>query len=170
MPMTLASSITVGSGGATQIEFTNIPQDGKDLLLLISARSGVASGADGVLASIKYNNSSDSTYTTLRVFGLGTDASSTVTTNGTSTSFYRMTTPDQAASVFAVGRVYVANYAGSANKLSFSEAGFNNSNTAIDARFTFFRRANTAAITSIQITNLDNSFVQHTIASLYTVS
>ncbi len=39
MTMTLVSTVTVGSGGASSIEWTSIPQSGKDLLILLSARA-----------------------------------------------------------------------------------------------------------------------------------
>jgi hypothetical protein len=48
---TLISSVTVGSGGAANIEFTSIPQTYTDLLYKISGRLSV----DSASAFLRYN-------------------------------------------------------------------------------------------------------------------
>jgi hypothetical protein len=65
--MTLISSVTVGSGGAADIEFTSIPATYTDLLVKISIRNAT-SGATRVY--VRFNGAStDADLSTIRLYG-----------------------------------------------------------------------------------------------------
>ncbi len=69
--MQLIETIEVGAGGAASIEFTSIPQDGVDLLLMVSARTDRNVGADVVGAQFN----SDTTAGNYSVKALGGNVS-----------------------------------------------------------------------------------------------
>ena len=75
MAMTLVSTTTVPSGGAASIEFTNIPQTGKDLLLVCSLRQ--TTGSELI---VEYNNFAGS-YVTRTLGGDGTTVYSSSSTD-----------------------------------------------------------------------------------------
>ena len=72
MAMELIETIEVGSGGASSIEFTSIPQDGVDLLLMFSGRD--TSTTEN--AKITLNSDGGSNYPTVTLDGNGSSASS----------------------------------------------------------------------------------------------
>lgn len=160
----LIQTITVGSGGAATIEFTSIPQDGTDLLLVVNARSAASQIQDSVLVrpnGATTNLSSRRLYTSSV---LGTAASDTLThihagqtAGNTSTS-----------NTFGSNSIYIPNYAGATNKsVSADGVGENNAATSylsIGAGLW----SSTAAITSLTIVSETGSnWVQYSTASLY---
>jgi hypothetical protein len=160
----LISSVTVGSGGAANMEFTSIPQTYTDLLVKITARS------DGSDTSIELSfNNNTSNRTTRYVFGNGSTASSGNTTNMFITSSIVPSTAT--ASTFSNAELYIPNYAGSNNKSSSVDGVSENNATASNMAFTANLWSDSAAITSIKLfpTGLSN-FVQYSTAYLYGIS
>ena len=168
--LTLVSTVTVGSGGAASIEFTNIPQTGKDLLVLISgrsARAGEFGRADNYL--IQLNNDTANNYTYRRLIGNGSTASSG---SGTVNGFLNTLPASLAtANTFGNTSLYIANYTSSVAK-STSLDGVDESNaTAAYAELYAQTWSGTSAVTSIKILTLNNqNLVQHSSASLYIIS
>ncbi len=161
---TLISSVTVGSGGAANMEFTSIPSTYTDLLVKISARS------DGADTSIELSfNNNTSNRTTRYLFGNGSTASSGNTTNMFITSSIVPST--STASTFSNAELYIPNYAGSNNKSSSVDGVSENNATAANMALTANLWSDTAAITSIKLfpTGLTN-FVQYSTAYLYGIS
>lgn len=163
MAMTLVSTVTVGSGGAASIEFTNIPQTGKDLLVLVSARRDDS----GALLALRANGLSTGIYDYRNLVGTGSAASSTTATGDTGMDFI-VARSTATASTFGNTQIYISNYTSSANK-SVSIDGVNENNaTAADMRLTAGLIGTTNAITSITLTSATS--VQHSTASLYIIS
>ena len=158
----LISTITVGSGGASTIEFTSIPATYTDLQLVLSARQSSTSGGseDAITFAL---NSSASSKTSRYLLGQGNTAY-----NYSYNEFY-LWTPNSTttANTFSNTQLYISNYSGSANKsISINGVTENNgtgSNLAVGAGLW----SNTAAITSITLTPLYGNFVQYSTASLY---
>jgi len=154
------ATVTVGSGGAANIEFTSIPATYTDLLLMHSTRQN-AGNAPSLL--IKFN-SSTSNFSSRYLIGSGSTASS-----GTSPANYAGNSDGSSntASTFANGSIYIPNYAGS-NYKSYSVDDVQENN-ATEAYATLIAGlwSNTAAITSITLYNASNSFVQYSTATLY---
>jgi hypothetical protein len=159
MAMTLVSTITVGSGGATHIDFTNIPQTGKDLLLLSSIR-----GDAGNQYVVRFNG--DTVGSTYRQFyGIGNGVFNDNGTNGPVQFLNDSTTT---SNTFANTSLYIANYTSSANKpMSADGVTENNATTAYQV-VEAGTWLNSAAITSIRFQNV--SALQHSTVSLYIIS
>jgi hypothetical protein len=161
---TLISSVTVGSGGAANMEFTSIPSTYTDLVVKITARS---SGADTSISLSFNNNTSDRT--TRYLFGNGSSASSGSDTNMYITSSIVPST--STASTFGNAELYIPNYASSNNKPSSVDGVSENNATASNMAITTNLWSNSAAITSIKLTPTGGTnFVQYSTAYLYGIS
>ena len=160
--MELISSVTVGSGGASQIEFASVPSTYTDLLVLISARSGSA----GDTLWMRFNSDESNACTTLWVVGDGSTASSS---NSGGNTFIRLgtITSGDTASTFNNFQVYVPNYAGSAQKTVSVDAVNENNATTAYQRITAGLWPVTTAISNIKISNNGASISQYSTAYLY---
>jgi hypothetical protein len=165
MTMTLISTITVGSGGASSIDFNSIPGTYTDLQVLVSARFGNSQVA--TVTWIQFNGSTSnqssrmlngngsgaSSYTDTKIFGQSNGANATANTFG-NTSFY------------------IPNYAGSTNKaMSIDGVAENNASNAFQELVAGLW-SNTSAITSITLKeyNGTGTFAQDSTASLYGIT
>jgi hypothetical protein len=158
-------TVTVGSGGASSIDFTSIPQTFTDLKIVVSARSSRSAVSDWT--SIQFN-SNTSNYSMRVLAGSGTLAES-----ATDTSIYLPCAGNTAtASIFGNSEYYIPNYT-SANNKSVSGDGINENNaTAAVSYLIAGLWSNTAAITSIKLQMLTSgqTFSQYSTATLYGVS
>lgn len=158
------ASVTVGAGGAANIDFTSIPATYTDLCLKISLRaetSGIDSG------KVTFNNSS-SGYSYRSIWGSG---SGTVQSfNGSSDGYFQLQYSggtSSTASTFTNGEMYIPNYAGSNNKsASLDQVQENNATTAYIVPMALLW-ANTSAITSIKIQQTTGNIAQYSTATLY---
>jgi hypothetical protein len=158
---TKIASVTVGSGGATSIDFTSIPSTFTDLCLKISVRSNQANNANTL--SITFNGSS-ANFTSRLIEGSGSSAVSFSSINNIGNAQGTSSTSNTFSSV----DLYIPNYAGSTNK-SFSADGVTENNgTTAYATLAAGLWSQTAAITSVSITI--TSFVQYSTATLYGIS
>ena len=163
---TLISSVTVGSGGASSIDFTSIPATYTDLVLKTSARNTSTS----TTMYLEFNGSGGTAYSVRVLYGDGSAAGSTSSASranikndgGADDSGYT-------ASTFANSEFYIPNYAGS-NKKSVSVDGVpeNNATTTYMA-LTAGLWDSTSAITSIKLTLFSGNFAQYSTAYLYGV-
>jgi hypothetical protein len=158
--MTLISSVTVGSGGVSSVQFASIPSTYTDLLIKASYRGSGANvyeisnlrfnGLNANLSSksIEGNGSAASSITNSQIyFGAGDGASAT-------------------ANTFSNIEAYVPNYTSSNYKsVSIDAVGENNA-TTIYMQLTAGLWSNTAGITSIEIVPA-NTFVQYSNFYLY---
>lgn len=164
----LISSVTVGSGGAANIDFTSIPATYTDLLLKMSLRSS-GSGNVGQRIGIRFNGAStDANFSTRLFYGDGS-----ITGSFTSTTGFTAWMPDGAvtANIFSNVEVYIPNYTGSNNK-TFSTDGVmeNNATTSYMGLFAGLW-SNTSAINAIKIFEVSsNNLVQYSTAYLYGIS
>lgn len=159
--MTLVQTVTVGSGGAANIEFTNIPQDADDLLILISGR-GITSG------NITFNNDTATNYGFIWLRGSGSAINNTSaqTEAAINAAILNATTT---ANTFGNGSIYIPNYKSSvAKSVSIDTVTEANDTTAFQM-INAARWSGTAAITSIKIEGSGANFVQHSTASLYKI-
>lgn len=164
MAMTLVSTVTVGSGGAASIEFTNIPQTGKDLLILTSLRATTGSVVTGDY--LRFNNDSGSNYTAIRLRGTGSSVDSSTTTGTEFTQIVNGNT--STSSTFSNNSIYISNYTSSSAKSVSADYVVENNATDSRQQLHAFRWSGTAAITSILMTGL--TYPQHSTASLYIIS
>jgi hypothetical protein len=169
MPNTfeLISSVTVGSGGASSISFSSIPQTFTDIKLVLSTRvnGGLNAWSDHTYS---FNGTSTSTNISSRVlYGTGSSALSTTFT----TAYFSIGEGNGGtASTFGNSELYIPNYTGSTNKSMSSDGVSENNATSSLTQMQGALWSNTAAITSITITDISsNNFVQYSTAYLYGV-
>lgn len=165
MTMILISTVTVGSGGTSSIDFTSIPTDGRytDLFVVMSLM-GNRSDPNSQFY-IKFNNSS-STYTNRILYGNG---SSTGSVSDQSWHFLATGTTST-SNTFGNASLYVPNYAGSTAKSYSIDAVNENNATYANQLITAGLWSGTSAITSLQImpdTSNTTAINQYSTASLY---
>jgi hypothetical protein len=166
--MTLINSSTVGSGGASEIEFTSIPGTYTDLVLLISPRSASTGGSTWRAMVMRFNNST-SGYKEGTLAADGLTVFSFSNAGGTDEVFIGdANMGNNVANAFSNHSIYITNYTANAYKsiIADSVQGVSSSQGQMDLIAGIWE--NTAAITSIKVYFLDASnFVQHSTAYLY---
>lgn len=163
MAMQLVSTVNVTSTSVSSIEWTSIPQTGKDLYVLFSGRGTVADLAQTI--DVRWNSlSSNYNYVRfLRVYN------STISSNSAGPSQVPILVPaaTATASIFGNISIYLPNYTSSQSKtISADYVGENDSTFAL-AGIVGGENTNTAAITSL---SLVGNLVRYTTASLYIIS
>ena len=168
---TLISSVTVGSGGAANMEFTSIPGTYTDLVLKISGRStsapdpsGAGSNYDGMGISF---NSSTTNWTYRDLYGTGAAVS---TTSGSSRFFAFVVGFNATATTFSNNEYYIPNYTSSNNKSVSLDSVTENNGTTVITNIATGLWSNSAAITSITLSCANGNFVQYSTATLYGIS
>jgi hypothetical protein len=162
--MKLIESKTLATAAAS-IEFTSIPQDGTDLVVLVSSRSNGAFTSSEI--DIAFNGSS-SNFTGRYLYGSGSGVGSTTDTTLVGVSSGASNTAD----TFGNATIYIANYTGSTNKsISTDSVGESNATAAFMA-IAATLWSQTAAITSLtlQMDNGVRNFVAGSTASLYKIT
>lgn len=156
------ATVTVGSGGASNIEFTSIPQTYTDLLLVHSVRSTVGGYGTDVTITI---NGSTSDFTAKRVYGYSNIIASDSATRSVGTTS-GTTAP---ANTFATSHVYFYNYASTTLRKLFGVEAATPTNSTTDwvAIYNGGLWSNTSAITSISFRDVNAPFVQYSTATLY---
>lgn len=157
---------TVGSGGATGVTFSNIPQTYTDLMLKISV-AGVYSGGNDSLGM--YFNGSQANESNTNLQGNGSSAYSQRST-------YRGIGPINSigfggANVFSNGEIYIPNYAGANYKQVIVDLVAENNGTTGYQQMTSMLWSQTAAITSLTFDTATSgqNIAQYSKFSLYGV-
>jgi hypothetical protein len=160
---TKIASVTVGSGGASSIDFTSIPGTYTDLCVKLSARMSNSElrvrlsfngSASGYSENMIYTNESTGP------FGASNSGAYIIWTYADGSG--------NTANTFNSADFYIPNYAGSNNKsVSIDNANEQNGTVNQLLNFTAGLWANSAAITSINLTNGTGNFVQYSTATLY---
>ena len=164
MTMTHIETIELGSSAAS-IEFTSIPQDGVDLLVVCSLRG---TSSLGTLASVNLNaDTTNANYSGLELVGNGSTASS-------NTDFSRpfFDIPDDAFgfNIFSNSSTYISNYTSSSNKsISTDAVTENNGNPSYQKLHASVYNI-TTAISSIRVQSSRQNFAIGSTASLYKIS
>ena len=162
---TLISSVTVGSGGAANIEFTGIPATYTDLVVKLSGRNS-ASGDDRF--TIQFNNSS-SNLSQRRLYGEGTNVNSDAPASAIQPT--GIVQDSYTANTFGNTEIYIPNYASSNNKSLSVDAITENNATTAYAMMVAGLWSDSAAITSIKLTPMSSgNFKQYSTAYLYGIS
>ena len=166
MTMTHIETVEVGAGGAASIEFTSIPQDGVDLVILLSLRDTTSDSDRSVKLTL--NSDTTSSYPRLWLTGDGSIAQS-----GGNTQTYLYAGQTNAATstsnTFGNIQVYLSNYTSSSNKSASVDAVYENNATEAKQYLIADTYENSTGITSVLIDS-DGNFVQYSTASLYKVS
>jgi hypothetical protein len=161
----LIQTVTVTAAFQASVEFTSIPQDGTDLVILISARGDTTgTGAGTVFA--KFNTSTTEYY--WRVYqGSGSAVSNSVGTHPSAAAI--LVRAGATANTFSNAEMRIFSYSAAVRKLYSTDAvGENNALEAyqqmIAGQWSF-----TDAITALTFTTT-NSFITGTTFSLYKIT
>lgn len=166
-------TVTVGSGGASSIDFTSIPQTYTDLVIKLSGRSD--RNVYYTSFAVMTFNGSTSSYSRKNLSGNGSTAYSQ---SGSGAPVYAGFVPqaNTTSNTFGNTEIYIPNYA-SSNYKSFSTDSVMEINDASNNYLGFFAGlwSNTSAITSIKLEATDGgstyyNWVQYTTATLYGVT
>ena len=165
--MVAIQTVTVGSGGAANITFSNIPQTYTDLVIKASIRTDRPFVSEGLAVKLNnntsnyssrevtYDNGGAASYTNL--FGVGY----VINSQGNSTT----------SNTFSNQEIYIPNYAGSTNKSFFADSVVENNGTDARAELAALLWSNTAAVTSIVLESYTGyTILQHSTATLYGIS
>lgn len=166
MAITLVSSVTVSGSAAGSIDFTNVPQTGKDLFIAFSLRAtgGVTESTSNW--SITAGTPTTYFYRRLRGDSFGSPGSQ----NGTE-AFPALFPGNTATSnTFGNGHFYISNYTGSAPKLGSIDSVSENNNTQGSKAILCTVYGGTSAITTITVSAQNGNLAIGSTVSLYIVS
>ena len=161
---TLIASNTVGSGGASSVTFSSIPQTYTDLKVVVSARCDNSASYSSLSININGITSGFS------LIGLEGGDSTTVSSYASSTNAiaYGLSAANSITNAFGNVELYLPNYT-SSNYKSISSDGVSENNSSSTGAYRDLIASlwsNTAAITSLTFTGSGN-FVQYSTFSLY---
>ena len=162
------ATVTVGSGGASSIEFTSIGTGWQHLQLRFIARTAYSAAED--LINIKVNTDTGSNYAYHALFGNGSSASANNFTSQTVAYAQRATATSATSSVFGAGVLDILDYASTSKNKTFRGLGGwdNNGSGTIYVYSNLWM--STAAITALTLTSYQSSnFSQHSTFALYGV-
>jgi hypothetical protein len=161
---TKIASVTVGSGGAATIDFSNIPSTYTDLCLKLSLRTTYSGVFDTGFVSI--NNTNTGSYRGLYGTGSAAGSESVASLRG-----LYITGATATSSTFSSHDVYLPNYT-SANLKSVSADGVTENNaTSAVALLSAMLNGSTSTINQLTISSGNAAnFVQHSTATLYGIS
>lgn len=157
----------VETATATDIEFTSIPADYDELILVLSARSTKSSTTDNIALTF---NSSAAAYYGLILYqeNSGTPASASAS-NVSSYNFLYATGDTAAANCFSTTTVHISGYTTTAAKpFTIESATTNNSGSVLQA-FGNGVWNNSSTISSLKLDPTTGDFKQYTKATLYGV-
>jgi hypothetical protein len=159
------AEVTVGSGGTSAIDFTNIPQNYTDLLIKFSLRI-TTSGYDAnpwIIGRLRFNGNYFPT-SSRQLFGTGS-----ATGSDTNSEPIFMEDTNGTTSVFSSGDIYIPNYTSSNNKsASVDVVGENNATASLAVLWAGLYTLVTP-ISSISIYKESYTIDQHSTATLYGV-
>jgi len=162
---TLISSVTVGSGGAANIEFTSIPATYTDLVMKISSRGTTTNALNGYYYDVIFN------YESSNRSGRFLQKNDIYAQSAIYTLWGASSPSDFTASTFSNGELYISNYASSNYKSSqLDSANENNATNNKKIVMSSGLWSNTAAITSITLVQGGGNFAQYSTAYLYGIS
>jgi hypothetical protein len=162
--MTLVETVAVGSGGASSITFSSIPQTGTDLLIILSARQTASS----YLLTTFTINGSTSNFIWRGFYGWA-GSKSTLASGGSSLD-YTLAYGSATANTFSNMSIYIPNYTAAVNKEISVDSVAENDSSQASVLMASATWSNTAAITTINLGPLATTYTENTIASLYLIT
>ena len=171
MPATynLIKTHTLTSTQASVI-FSAIPQTFDDLVLHISARCNTSATFQGTYLKFNGETSLTANKSSLLLYGSGTGSAGFTNLNGAFVG--DLTGGTAPANYFSGSETYLYNYKGSINYKTFASNSitFNASGSTFLESGVLSWTSSGAALTSLEVTPSSNSFVQHSVFSLYGIS
>lgn len=167
MSMTLIQTTTVGAGGASFIEFTSVPQDGTDLLIVCSFRdSNTSAGND---FNVRLNGSTTG-YSARSLRGSGSAVTSGSLTGTSAYGVFLSQSNNLTANTFSNIQVYIPNYTSSVAKTIAIDGVTENNAAAAWMSINANLWTGTAAITTVRVFVDGATLLEGSSASLYKVT
>lgn len=166
----LITTVTVGSGGASSIDFTSIPGTYTDLLIDYSLRVTLSGGPYHFSdCAVRFNGDTGANYNNLTLRAREGSIGSGGSTTATIIPLYEASAGNATTNSFGSGQLYITNYAGSNYKATSLDGGSEtNNSTLVQLGFVSGLWKSTSAITSIKLYDQNaTNFVQYSSASLY---
>ncbi len=163
------STVTVGSGGSSSIDFTSIPQTYKHLQIRLFGRDNTSNTS--AAGFIKFNSDNGSNYAGHQLYGDGASAaasSSTATTPLNTVPTFTMAGGNASASIFGMTIIDVLDYTNT-NKYKVTRA-LNGLDVNGNGGYVLLRSnlwLSTAAITSISLLPNGTTIQQYSSFALY---
>lgn len=169
MAMTLVETVTLTST-SNLVSFSNVPQTGTDLLILVSHRQQGSINTGNVdSVRIELNGVSAST---LRLLGNGTTVSSSSQNTGSLTKFLSPN-HNSTANIFANTSIYISNYRSATTKVYSLDSVTENNGTTAYQEVSAGQVLTDPAVTSVAFrpqTNASGTFTAGCTFSLYIIS
>jgi hypothetical protein len=164
----IGSTVTVGAGGASSIDFTSIPSTYTDLVVKHSLRSAISATLNDCY--LRFNSSTSGYSERMLYNSSGTAVGSASNSAGNIAWAGTMPAGTATANIFGNTEIYIPNYASSTTfkSISFDTSGENNSTTNWSLMLNSGLWSNNSAITSVTLYPASSStFVQYSTATLY---
>jgi hypothetical protein len=163
---TLINSSTVGSGGAASVTLSSIPATYTDLLLKFSMRTAYSGVDNNTL--IEFNAPSGGGFSIRVLYGTGSATGSFNRTSGASADAGYANGATSTSNTFGNTEIYIPNYATSNNKSYSVDSAVETNSANVNSMIAAGLWANSAAITSIKITDFNsNTISQYSSFYLY---
>jgi hypothetical protein len=168
--MVAIQTVTVGSGGAASIEFTNIPQTYTDLVIKASLRD-TRTDSPVTDVALTFNNSATG-YSMRMIYGDGSSAGSASSSGASRITGFYENTNQTTSNTFSNNEIYIPNYTSSNNKSVSIDGVAENNATTIYSSLVAGLWADSSAITSIKLVPAVGSlsYAQYSTATLYGVT
>ncbi len=168
--MVAIQTVTVGSGGAASIEFTNIPQTYTDLVIKASLRD-TRTDSPVTDVALTFNNSATG-YSMRMIYGDGSSAGSASSSGASRITGFYENTNQTTSNTFSNIEIYIPNYTSSNNKSVSIDGVAENNATTIYSSLVAGLWADSSAITSIKLVPAVGSlsYAQYSTATLYGVT
>jgi hypothetical protein len=160
------ATVTVGSGGQAEIEFTSIPATYTDLVVKLSLRTTNAGTDDQIRIKIN-GNAAGNAYSSKFIQASGSAA---VGFSGSTAGYViagAVNGNGTTANTFGNAELYFPNYAGSTNKSYSVDAVMENNATTAYAELAAILWSNTSAITSLAFFAPSVNLKEFSTATLY---
>lgn len=172
MAITLISTLTVGAGGATTLDFTSIASIYSDLRLVFSLRSTSTAGP-AASANITFNGSATG-YTERIVYNNASGGAASGSRTGNFLDWSGLINAGlSTANTFSNNQLYVPNYTSATNKSTSAEC-IQEEQSSTSGYWNHYITAglwsNTSAINRITLTCSAGNFAQYSSASLYGIT
>ena len=162
------AKVTVGSGGASNIEFTSIPSTYTDLVVLLSTRTNRSNEVDAI-SLIVNSDTTAANYTMRTLWGAGGGGIGSQNYNTYNEELAYVPAATATANTFGNTLFYIPNYTVSQYK-SISVDSVGATNTSTNARFNisaYIWKSNNAITTLKFVPITGNLLEQHSTATLY---
>jgi hypothetical protein len=161
------ATVSVGSGGAANVEFTSIPATFTHLQVRAIARTTRTGSSGNDYLGIKFNSDSGSNYAYHLLYGNGSTVTAQASTS--STTIYNGNAPRDGAtaSIYGVNVFDILDYANTNKYKTVRTLGGADTNGAGQITFSSGLWMSTSAITSITLSPESDSWKQYSTFALY---